>query len=52
MKFEVRTEKGKTVMSTKYKSCVYPVKVRNQLRSAGYKLFLNGKPFKKGDLEK
>lgn len=38
-------------MQTKHKSCIYPVKVRNQLRKAGYKLLLNGKPLKKGDLE-
>lgn len=39
-------------MSTKHKSCVYPAKIRNQMRAAGYKLLLNGKPFKKGDFER
>lgn len=47
MKFEVKDRDGRTVMSTKHKSCVYPARIRNQMRAAGYKLLLNGKPFKK-----
>lgn len=52
MKFEVRDRDGRTVMQTKYKSCVYPVRVRNQMRKAGYKLLLNGKQLKKGGLDR
>lgn len=39
-------------MSTKHKPCVYPARIRNQMRAAGYKLLLNGKPFKKEGFER
>ena len=52
MKFEVKNRDGKTVMSTKSKSCVYPVYIRKQMRDAGYKLYLTGKPFKKEDFDR
>ena len=52
MKFEVKDRDGRTVMSTKHKSCVYPYRILNQMRASGYKLLLNGKPFKKEDFDK
>ena len=52
LKFEVKDRDGRTVMSTKYKSCIYPARIRNQMKQAGFKLYLNGKLLKKGDLNK
>lgn len=49
MKFEVKTREGKTMFCTKVKSCIPPVRVRNQMRQSGLKLFLDGKPFKGGE---
>lgn len=48
--FEVRRD-GKTLMSTRHKEAVYDKRTRASMRKAGYKLYLNGKPFKEEDLK-
>ena len=48
--FEVRRD-GKTLIATRYKSAVYDKRTRASMRKAGYKLYLNGKPFKEEDLK-
>ena len=48
--FEVRKD-GKIMMSTRYKEAAYDKRTRASMRKAGYKLYLNGKPFKEEDMK-